>query len=128
MKPNIDPTKAELEILQVLWKHGPSTVRFVNDTLNEQKRAVQYTSTLKLMQIMVEKGVLQRDESSMKHIYAPVEEEQKTKSYLLDRFVESMYNGSASSLMMQLLGNKKSSKKELQAIKDLIGKLDKDLL
>lgn len=128
MKPNIDPTKAELEILQVLWKHGPSTVRFVNDTLNEQKRAVQYTSTLKLMQIMVEKGVLQRDESSMKHIYAPVEEEQKTKSYLLDRFVESMYNGSATSLMMQLLGNKKSSKKELQAIKDLIGKLDKDLL
>jgi predicted transcriptional regulator len=128
MKPNIDPTKAELEILQVLWKHGPSTVRFVNDTLNEQKRAVQYTSTLKLMQIMVEKGMLQRDESSMKHIYAPVEEEQKTKSYLLDRFVESMYNGSASSLMMQLLGNKKSSKKELQAIKDLIGKLDKDLL
>lgn len=128
MKPNIDPTKAELEILQVLWKHGPSTVRFVNDTLNEQKRAVQYTSTLKLMQIMVEKGVLQRDESSMKHIYAPVEEEQKTKSYLLDRFVESMYNGSATSLMMQLLGNKKSSKKELQTIKDLIGKLDKDLL
>ena len=128
MKPNIDPTKAELEILQVLWKHGPSTVRFVNDTLNEQKRAVQYTSTLKLMQIMVEKGVLQRDESSMKHIYAPVEEEQKTKSYLLDRFVESMYNGSATNLMMQLLGNKKSSKKELQAIKDLIGKLDKDLL
>ena len=128
MKPNIDPTKAELEILQVLWKHGPSTVRFVNDTLNEQKRAVQYTSTLKLMQIMVETGVLQRDESSMKHIYAPVEEEQKTKSYLLDRFVESMYNGSATSLMMQLLGNKKSSKKELQAIKDLIGKLDKDLL
>lgn len=128
MKSNIDPTKAELEILQVLWQHGPSTVRFVNDLLNEQKRAVQYTSTLKQMQIMAEKGMLKRDESNMKHIYSPVEEEQKTKGYLLDRFVDSMYNGSASSLMMQLLGNRKASKKELQAIKDMIAKLDKDLL
>jgi BlaI family transcriptional regulator, penicillinase repressor len=121
-----EPTKAELEILQVLWKHGPSTVRFVNDLLNEQKRAVQYTSTLKQMQIMVEKHMLQRDETSMKHIYRPIEEEQKTKSVLLERFVESMYNGSASSLMLQLLGNRKGSKKELQAIKDLINQIDKE--
>lgn len=122
-----DPTKAELEILQVLWQHGPSTVRFVNDTLNEQKRAVQYTSTLKQMQIMVEKGLLGRDESSMKHVYHPLEEEQKTKSALLERFVDSMYNGSPSNLMIQLLGNKKASKKELQAIKDFINQLDKEL-
>jgi BlaI family transcriptional regulator, penicillinase repressor len=120
-----EPTKSELEILQVLWKHGPSTVRFVNDKLNEQKRAVQYTSTLKLMQIMAEKEILKRDESNMKHIYSPALEEQKTKSFLLDRFVDSMYDGSASSLMMQLLGNKKTSKKELEAIKDLLNKLDK---
>lgn len=121
-----EPTRSELEILQVLWQYGPSTVRFVNDTLNEQKRAVQYTSTLKLMQIMVEKEMLQRDESSMKHIYSAALEEQKTKGVLLDRFVESMYNGSATSLMMQLLGNKKTSKKELQAIKDLLNKMDND--
>ncbi len=121
----IEPTKSELEILQVLWEHGPATVRFVNDKLNEQKRAVQYTSTLKLMQIMAEKGILKRDESNMKHIYSPAMEEQKTKRFLLERFVESMYNGSASSLVMQLLGNKKNSKKELQAIKDLLKKLDK---
>src|ERR1700753_228433 len=93
-----EPTKSELEILQVLWQHGPSTVRFVNDKLNEQKRTVQYTSTLKLMQIMAEKGILKRDESSMKHIYMPAVEEQKTKGFLLERFVDSMYNGSASSL------------------------------
>ena len=99
----IEPTRSELEILQVLWMNGPSTVRFVNDKLNEQKREVNYTSTLKLMQIMVEKGILKRDESSMKHIYEPVQEEEKTKSYLLDRFVDSMFQGSASSLMMQLL-------------------------
>ncbi len=122
----LDPTKAELEILQVLWKHGPSTVRTVNDILNEQKRAVQYTSTLKQMQIMVEKGMLDRDESQMKHIYRPAEEEQKTKGYLLERFVDAMYNGSPSSMLLQLLGNKKASRKELQAIKDLVNQLDKD--
>jgi BlaI family penicillinase repressor len=121
-----EPTRSELEILQVLWEHGPATVRFVNDKLNEQKRAVQYTSTLKLMQIMAEKGILKRDETNMKHIYSPAVEEQKTKSFLLEKFVDSMYNGSASSLMMQLLGNKKTSKKELQAIKDLLKKLDKE--
>ena len=108
----IEPTKSELEILQVLWQHGPSNVRFVNNQLNQEKRAVQYTSTLKLMQIMVEKGILKRDESNMKH--------------LLDRFVDTMYNGSPSSLLMQLLGNKKTSKKELQAIKDLLNKYDKE--
>jgi predicted transcriptional regulator len=121
----IEPTKSELEILQVLWKHGPSNVRFVNNKLNEEKRTVQYTSTLKLMQIMVEKGILKRDESNMKHIYRPVVEEQKTKSILLDRFIDSMYGGSPSSLMMQLLGNKKTSKKELQAIKDFLNRMEK---
>jgi len=120
-----EPTKSELEILQVLWKHGPSTVRFVNDQLNEQKRAVQYTSTLKLMQIMVEKKILGRDETKMKHVYRAAVEEQKFKGLLLDRFVESMYNGSATSLMMQLLGNKNASEAELAQIRKLLEKLDK---
>jgi BlaI family transcriptional regulator, penicillinase repressor len=119
-----EPTKSELEILQVLWKHGPSTVRFVNDTLNEEKREVQYTSTLKLMQIMVEKGTLQRDESAMKHVYSAAIEEQKFKGFLLERFVDSLYEGSATSLMMQLLGNKKTSRRELDQIRDLLDKLD----
>lgn len=121
----LEPTRSELEILQVLWENGPSTVRFVNDTLNEEKRAVQYTSTLKLMQIMFDKGMLSRDESQMKHIYIPAIEEQQTKGFLLERFVDTMYKGSASSLMMQLLGNKKTSKKELEAIKELLKKMDR---
>src|SRR5436190_15520089 len=121
-----EPTKSELEILQVLWEYGPSTVRFVNDQLNAKKRSVQYTGTLKLMQIMAEKGILKRDESNMKHVYKAVLEEKKTKGLLLDRFVDSMYNGSASNLMMQLLGNKKTSKKELDAIRELIRKMDKE--
>lgn len=119
-----EPTKSELEILQVLWEHGPSTVRFVNDRLNEEKRLVQYTSTLKLMQIMVEKQLLNRDESQMKHVYSPAVEEQHTKSFLLQRFVDTMFKGSASSLMMQLLGNQKTSAEELEAIKELVKKMD----
>ncbi|MEP6674823.1 MAG: BlaI/MecI/CopY family transcriptional regulator [Ferruginibacter sp.] len=120
-----EPTKSELEILQVLWKHGPSTVRFVNDQLNEMKRSVQYTSTLKLMQIMVEKKMLDRDDTNMKHIYRPAVEEQKTKAFLLEKFIDAMYNGSASNLVLQLLGNKKTSRKELQAIKELLEQMDK---
>ncbi|MCK7554513.1 BlaI/MecI/CopY family transcriptional regulator [Chitinophaga sedimenti] len=112
-----EPTRSELEILQVLWKYGPSTVRTVNDKLNEEKREVQYTSTLKLMQIMVEKGLLVRDESAMKHVYSPAMEESKTKSMLLDKFVENLYDGSASNLMMQLLGNHKTSKKSWMPLK-----------
>ena len=123
---NIEPTKSELEILQVLWRHGPNTVRFVNDLLNEEKRQVQYSSTLKLMQIMAEKGILKRDENQVKHIYSAAIEEQKCKSFLLDRFVDSLYNGSASNLMMQLVGNKKTSKTELDAIRDLLNKLDNE--
>ena len=120
-----EPTKSELEILQVLWQHGPSTVRFVNDKLNEEKREVAYTSTLKLMQIMHEKGLLLRDESQMKHVYAAAEDESKTKGFLLERFVDNLYEGSASKLLMQLLGNKKTSKKELDAIRALLDQTKK---
>jgi BlaI family penicillinase repressor len=121
-----EPTKSELEILQVLWQHGPSTVRFVNDRLNEQKREVHYTSTLKLMQIMAEKELLNRDETNMKHIYSAATEEQKMKGMLLDKFVDNMYNGSAGSLVLQLLGNKKASKNELEAIKNLLKQLEEE--
>lgn len=119
-----EPTKSELEILQVLWQFGPSTVRFVNDTLNEQKRAVQYTSTLKLMQIMADKEMLTTDKSSMKHVYSAAIEEKKTKGFLLEKFVDNMYNGSSSSLMMQLLGNKKTTAKELEEIRAMLDKLE----
>lgn len=119
-----EPTKSELEILQVLWEFGPSTVRFVNDNLNEQKREVNYMSTQKLMLIMLEKGFLTKDESQMKHVYSAAVEEGKTKGLMLDRVVDTLFNGSASSLMMQLLGNKKMSAKEMEEFKELIKKID----
>ena len=119
----VEPTKSELEILQVLWEIGPATVRTVNDELQKQKE-VNYATTLKFMQLMAEKEMLIRDESQMKHIYSVAEEEQKTKSHLLDKFVDSMYKGSASKLVLQLLGNKKNSQQELQEIKDILKKLE----
>lgn len=122
-KQQADPTKSELEILQVLWELGPSTVRNVHDALLRQKD-VNYTTTLKLMQIMSEKGLLNRDESKMKHIYSVAEDEHKTKAHLLDKFVNTMYKGSASKLVMQLLGNKKASKEELKEIRDILKKLE----
>ncbi len=119
-----EPTKSELEILQVLWEFGPSTVRFVNDHLNEEKREVNYMSTQKLMLIMLEKGFLTKDESQMKHVYSAAVEEGKTKGLILDRVVDNLFNGSASSLMMQLLGNSKMSPKEMEELKELIKKID----
>ncbi|MET0636704.1 MAG: BlaI/MecI/CopY family transcriptional regulator [Chitinophagaceae bacterium] len=120
------PTKTEMDVLQVLWTNGPSTVRFVHDLLNTQKDAVQYTSTLKLMQVMAEKGMLARDESNMKHIYRPLMEEEKTKGMMLGRFLDTMYDGSVSNLVMALLENEKTSKKELQVLKEMAKKLSND--
>jgi BlaI family penicillinase repressor len=118
------PTKTEMDVLQILWQNGPSTVRFVHDKLNEQKEAVIYTSTLKLMQVMKEKGMLERDETNMKHIYSAALKEDKVKGNMLGRFVDSMYNGSPSSLMMALLGNDKTSAEELQKIKELLNQME----
>src|ERR1700759_4589343 len=92
-----EPTKSELEILQVLWQYGPSTVRFVNDKLNEQKREVNYMSTQKLMLIMLVKGLVTKDTTQMTHVYKAGADESKTKSYMLDRVVDNLFNGSASS-------------------------------
>ncbi|MHA4811063.1 BlaI/MecI/CopY family transcriptional regulator [Flavitalea flava] len=121
----IEPTKSELEILQVLWEHGPSPVRFVMEELNK-KRELNYTAVLRLMQLMTDKGILKRDKSQMQHVYLVVEEEKKTKEHLLDKFLDTLYNGSAASLMMQLVGNKKATKEDLKKIKTLLDKLEKE--
>lgn len=121
----VEPTKSELEILQVLWDKGPSTVREVNDELLKQKE-VNYATTLKLMQIMADKGIVNRDASQMKHIYSAAGEEQKIKAHLLEKFVDLTYKGSASKLVMQLLGNKTTSPQDLQEIKNMIKKLEED--
>ena len=120
------PTKAELEALKILWKHGPSTVRFVHDTLTKETKEVGYTSTLKMMQVMTEKGMVERDESNMTHVYHPLLEEKRTMGLMAERFVESMYNGSIGNLLVAFMQNSKSSKKEIVKVKELLKKLEKD--
>jgi BlaI family penicillinase repressor len=123
---SIEPTKSELEILSILWQHGPSPVRFVMQEINKN-RELNYTATLKLMQLMADKGILKRDESKMQHIYQVVEEETKTKEHLLDKLIDTLYRGSATSLMLQLAGNKRTTKEDLKKMQELLAKMEKDL-
>jgi predicted transcriptional regulator len=87
------PTESELEILQVLWQHGPATVRFVNDELN-QKREVGYTTTLKLLQLMLDKGLVLRDDDSRTHVYRASVREEETQGLLIDRLLDAAFGGS----------------------------------
>ena len=119
------PTDSELEILQILWQNGPSTVKAVNEILNEKKE-VGYTTTLKIMQIMNEKNIVVRDENERSHIYKPAIKENEMQRVLLDRLLETAFSGSAANLVMQALGNSQPSKDELQKIRDLINQMEKD--
>lgn len=119
------PTDAELQILQILWDSGPTSVRQVNEIMNREKE-VGYTTTLKLMQIMAEKGLVRRDTSQRTHIYQPAVERLATQHSLLKAFVEKAFQGSAMKLVMQTLGNHKATKKELSELKKFIEKLEKD--
>ncbi len=121
------PTEGELAILQVLWSHGPSTVRLVNDELNKEVndgREIGYTTTLKLMQLMLDKDLLSRDTSQRTHVYRALITEEDTRQRLLDKFVNTTFRGSAMDLVMQALGNHDASHEELAAIKALIQKME----
>lgn len=125
--PTSPPTDSELLILRVLWSEGPSTVRRVNELLNARsKRAIGYTTTLKLMQLMAEKGLVDRDTSSRSHVYAAALPEETTQRNLLNRFVESAFGGSRSKLVLRALGEGETSAEELAAIKKLIQQLEAD--
>lgn len=120
---NQKPSDGELEILQILWSEGPSTVRSINERLNLQRR-VGYTTTLKQMQIMHEKGLLERDEQGRSHIYKPTAREHATQKALLDRIVETAFGGSALKLVMQALGGKRTSPAELAEIRAYLDRLE----
>lgn len=119
------PTDAELEILHVLWANGPSTVRHVHESLS-QSRDIGYTTALKLMQIMHEKGLLHRDEAGKSHTYTAAVGEEATQRNLVDRFVETAFRGSASKLVMQVLGQHRASREELDEIKQLLNQINPD--
>jgi BlaI family penicillinase repressor len=117
------PTDSELEILHILWEKGASSVRDINDLLNT-RREVGYTTTLKLMQIMNEKGLVKRDTAAKTHIYKAVVRENETKNNLISDFINVAFQGSAMNLVMQALGNSSSSIEELSELKSLIAKLE----
>ena len=117
------PTDAELAILSVLWERGPSTVRDVHDDLSSTQ-ATGYTTILKLLQIMTEKGLVVRDESQRAHIYETRHSEQRTQRQLLGDLLDSAFGGSPAKLVMQALSGRKTSAEELSAIRQLLDRLE----
>lgn len=119
------PTAAELEILSILWEGEPLTVKEIHGRLTVS-RDVGYTTALKIMQNMTGKGLLRREPNGKSHLYFSVYRKEETQGKLLDRFLDSTFSGSASSLVMQLLGNKKTSQKELDEIKQIIANMENE--
>jgi predicted transcriptional regulator len=120
----IKPTESELEILQVLWQKGTASVREVHEELARSKD-VGYTTTLKLMQIMFEKGLVKRDATFKTHIYEAQVSRDKTQKHLLNKMIDTLFGGSPTQLVLQALGNHKASEEELEEIQQLLNNLKK---
>ena len=118
----IKPTESELEILQVLWEKDKASVREVHEELLTTKD-VGYTTTLKLMQIMHEKGLVKRDDSFKTHIYQASVSKEKTQKHLLGKMINNLFGGSPAELVLQALGNHKASPAELEEIQQLLNNL-----
>ena len=118
------PTDSELEILHLLWEHGPLTVRELNDRLNLQRK-VGYTTSLKMMQIMTEKGLLTRDTSQRSHVYTPAIGPENVQSNIVDHIVKTVFMGDRAKLVLQALGSRSVSKEEISELKAMISKMEK---
>lgn len=120
----LKPTESELEILTILWNKENATVREVHEELSKNKDS-GYTTTLKLLQIMFEKGLVTRDDSNKTHIYQPAVSRQKTQKQFLDKMINTLFAGSSTQLVLQALGNQKASKDELEEIQKYLDNLKK---
>lgn len=118
------PSDSEMEVLQLLWELGPLTVRDIHERLNK-KKDVGYTTTLKVMQRMLEKDLLKRDITERSHLYEAAIAEEETQIELLDRFLNSAFGGSSLKLVMSALGNKSTSKEDLLKIREHLDKIDR---
>ncbi|MES2704022.1 MAG: BlaI/MecI/CopY family transcriptional regulator [Bacteroidota bacterium] len=123
-KQTIKATEAELEILNILWQQGPATVKEVHEKLALTKET-GYTTTLKLLQNMLEKELVSRDEANKKHIYTATVNKKQAQGQMMQRLIETMFNGSAMELVAQALGAHKPSKAELDMIKEYLDKKTK---
>lgn len=120
---NFKPTESELEILQVLWEKGHCTVREVHEQLAKNKDSV-YTTTLKQLQVMLDKGMVERDASSKTHVYKALITRDETQKSALDKFIATVFTGSASDLVIQALGRHTTSKQEIDVIKKYLEQFD----
>ena len=120
------PTAAELQILQVLWDRGPSTVREVHEALQEEK-ALGYTTVLKLMQIMTTKGLVRRNEDQRAHVYEAQQPAEKTKRQLAADMLERVFDGSARELMLHALAAQRSSRQEIEELRNLLDEHERNL-
>lgn len=118
------PTEAELEILAVIWDKGDATVRQVHDELSK-RRDVGYTTVLKLMQIMADKGLVVRDTSQRSHVYRPADSAGRTRRKLVRDLIERAFDGSASKLVMEVLTSKRSSPKELAELRAMLDDIER---
>jgi BlaI family penicillinase repressor len=125
LKKRLQPTKAELEILRVLWKAGPLSVRQVQNILSESKSS-GYTSVLKTMQIMADKGLVERDDTRRPQIYRPRYSEDRTQKQLLADLIHRAYGGSVKALVMHAIGTRKPSHEDLEAIEKLLDRFEED--
>ena len=120
------PTAAELQILQVLWDRGPSTVREVHEALQSEK-PLGYTTVLKLMQIMTTKGLVRRNEAQRAHIYEAQQPEEKTKRQLASDVLHRVFDGSAKELMLHALAGHHSSKNEIEELRRLLDDYERNI-
>lgn len=118
------PTESELEILQILWQKNEATVREVHEILQEKKN-VGYTTTLKLMQIMLEKGLVKRNDISRSHIYKAAINQEKTQKDLISKFVDGVFGGSRMDLVLKVLGDQDSTPKEIEQIREFLKNIEK---
>ena len=117
------PTESELEILQIIWSKGSCTVRDVHEELAKSKDS-GYTTTLKLMQIMYGKGMVERDTDAKTHIYKALVTREQAQKGALDKIISTVFKGSTSDLVIQALGNHRASRQEIDAIKDYLNQFE----
>ena len=117
------PTEVELQILRILWEDGPSIVRHIHDSLQESKQTT-YSTTVKMLSVMLDKGLLKRDDDAKPQVYRTASPQQRTQKRILSNLIERVYDGSAAALVMHALSSKKATAKELQEIRDLLNQLE----
>lgn len=117
------PTEVEMQILRILWELGPSPVREIHRRL-EAAKGTNYSTTVKMLAIMLQKGLVRRDEEAQPHVYRPVLSRARAGKRMLDDLIQKVYDGSAMSLLLQALSSSKATKEELQEIRRMLDKME----